>query len=103
MTNGFIRLERKLVSSDAWRGLSANARAVVIDMAGFHNGKNNGAIRYGFADAIRCIRCSKSTAVKVFAELRQSGLVEMTERGSFSNKIGARGGRSSAWLVTFLR
>lgn len=102
-TNGFIRLDRELVGGDKWRGLSANARAVVIDMARFHNGKNNGSIRYGCSDALQCLRCSKSTAVKVFAELRRSGLVEVTERGSFTHKGGSRKGMSTAWKINFLR
>lgn len=100
--SGFLKLPNTLIRSEKYAALSSNAVKLLIHMAGFHNGKNNGSIRYGVAQAMRLLGCSKPTACNCFAELRTAGLIEMTERASFINKDGARHGKATAWRITFL-
>jgi hypothetical protein len=40
----FLRLTHDILNSPAWEGLSAQARAVLIQIAKRYNGKNNGRL-----------------------------------------------------------
>lgn len=101
-SNGFIRVERELWRSDQWRGLSANARVVLVDIQSGFTGHNNGTLTYGLAHAVKCLRCCKRTAIRTLAELRDAGLIEAMLIGSFSNKAGARRGEATSWRLTYL-
>ena len=46
-----IRLYHWLLRSEAWQSLSANARAIYIEMATRYNGSNNGQIPFSVRDA----------------------------------------------------
>jgi hypothetical protein len=98
--NGFIKLERDLVRSERWHGLSIGARALLIEIWSWHNGKNNGAIRYGVRQAQADLHCTHRTARRWFRELEDAGLIEVVERGGFRWKTGAREGRATAWRIT---
>lgn len=100
MGNQFLRLEHGLVSSPAWRNLSSHATRLVIDMAARHNGKNNGAIPYSVDEAMRCLHCSKRTAIRAIAELKKAGLIKCTHKGAFDLRAGKR--RASEWRIAFL-
>ena len=95
----FIKLDRDLVRSDRWQGLTPGARALLLEIWAWHNGTNNGSIRYGVRQAVASLRCSFSTAKKLFQELEAAGLIVATERGSFRWKQGAREGRTTAWRI----
>lgn len=98
---GHIQLSRELVHSKAFEGLSSHATRLLLDLVFYYNGANNGAIRYGTAQARRWLQCSQRTAVRTFNELRKAGLIETTQRGNFSFKEGAGEGIASAWRLTF--
>ena len=100
--NGFIRVERGLWHSDQWRGLSANARVVLIDLQAGYTGHNNGKLTYGIGHAVRCLHCGKRTAIRTLAELKAAGLIEATSIGSFTHKAGARMGQATTWRLTYL-
>ena len=76
--------------SNRWQGLSIGARALLIEIWSWHNGSNNGAIRYGITNAVDSLHCSRSTAIRWFKELESARLIEATERGAFRWKAGAR-------------
>lgn len=97
--NGFIKLPRALVLGETWRGLSVVARAIFIDMWAWHNGANNGAIRYSISQAMTAGQCSRSTAIRKLQELGSAGMIDATERGGFRWKTGAREGRATAWRI----
>ena len=97
--NGYIQLDRDLVRSDRWQGLSVGARALLIEIWSWHNGKNNGAIRYGVREAEASLHCARRTALRWFRELEDVQLIEAAERGGFRWKTGAREGRATAWRI----
>jgi len=97
--NGFIKLPRALVRGDAWQGLSPGARALMLEIWCGHNGRNNGSVRYSVRQAVESLHCSLSTAQRWFRELEDAGLIEATERGSFSWKAGARQGKATSWRI----
>ncbi len=99
MSKPFIRLEREFVRTETWRALSPGAVKLLIDMWAGYNGRNNGAIRYSQSRAIKSLRCSYSTAVRLFKELEAAGLIRATERGGFRYKTGARQGHATAWRI----
>ncbi len=99
---GFVKLDHDLVRGPEWRGLSGDAAKVLIDILDQFNGRNNGSIHYGVRHAMRCLNCSKRTAIRRLGELRASGLIVATEMGSFIHKTGSRKGITTAWRLTFL-
>lgn len=99
--NGFIGIEHDLVRSQVWRDLSSNATRLLIDIWDQYNGRNNGDVPYSVAQAVQCLHCSKSTAIRTFAELREATLIERMHKGSFA--AGDRKGESSKWRLTFLQ
>jgi len=100
--NGFLALDHDFIRSAAMIALSANGKALILAIADRFNGRNNGAIPYGVADATAWLHCSKSTALRTFREIEAAGLIECVERGSFVNKAGARKGVTSRWRLTFI-
>jgi hypothetical protein len=102
-SKSFLKLPNNFIRSERFASLSANAVKLLIHMAGFHNGINNGSIRYGVAQAMTLLGCSKPTACRCFRELRDAGLIALTERASFHNKDGARKGKATAWRITFIQ
>ncbi len=99
----FIGLPHELVRSEVWAGLSANAIKLLIGIWDQYNGCNNGELRFGQKQTVLLLRCSPRTAVRAFAELQDAGLIECTEKGSFSQKARAREGMKSAWKITAIR
>ena len=101
--NGFIRLDHSVVRSETWAGLSPRATRLIIGIWNQYNGKNNGDLRFGNAHAVRLLRCSASTAVRTFAELKEAGLIECVQRSSFADKAGSRKGMATTWRITVLK
>ena len=99
---GFIKIDHDLVRGPEWRGLSGDAAKVLIDILDQYNGRNNGSIHYGIRHAIRCLNCSKKTAIRRLSELRDAGLIVATEKAMFTHKVDARKGITTAWRLTFL-
>lgn len=100
--NGFIKLDNDFVHGEVWQSLSPGARSLLIEIWSWHNGRNNGDIRYGVRQAMKSLGCSYRTAQRHFAELRDAGLIVTTQKGAFTFKAGQREGRVSAWRVTLI-
>ena len=101
--NSFIRLDHDLVRCEAWAKLSANATRLLIGIWDQYNGYNNGDLRFGYEQAMRLLRCSTSTALRTFRELKDAGLIEVVEKGSFAHKANARKGMVTAWRITAIK
>lgn len=101
--NGFIKIERKLAQSERFQSLSANARAVLIDIWSQFNGYNNGSIRYSIGDVQKTLRCARRTAIRVLAELQDTGFLDNVERGGLRHSEQGSFGRKSAWRIAGLK
>jgi hypothetical protein len=99
---GFVKLDRALLHGDAFTEISSNASRLLLDIMFHHDGTNNGSIRYGIAQATRWLHCGRSTALRAFTELREAGLIELTERGSFTDKARAQKAIANAWQLPFI-
>ncbi len=96
----FVIMSSKRFRSDEVQALSGNAFKLLFGIMDQHNGRNNGSLRFGYQQAQELLHCSAKTAQRCFRELEAAGLIEKTKRGSFTNKVDARNGLSSAWRVT---
>jgi hypothetical protein len=93
-----VRLYGFMTSSAAWLDLSGNAVKLLIHLATFENGTNNGLIFLSERMAAEGIGVSKRTAGKLFDELERHGLIAPTAKGYFKVKRGP----ATQWRLTWL-
>lgn len=92
----FVMLPHYLVKSAAWRDLSANARALYIEIVLRFNGTNNGSIGLGNREAAEALNVKgKDTARRAFDELMEHGFIALGQASSFGQKRLSR-----EWLLT---
>lgn len=94
----FVMLPKWVVRSPAWRALSANARAVYLELRDRFNGHNNGMIGLGVREAAEATNMHKNTANRAIIELEQAGFLEPGTKGAFRQN----GRRATEWLLTEL-
>jgi hypothetical protein len=93
----FIAIPRSLMRSAAYISLSANARAVLLELVYAYNGRNNGSIRFGVRATSTRSGLSKSSIALGLCELTKRGFVAVTRQGSFHQK----GGLASEYRLTW--
>src|ERR1044071_5672528 len=81
-----VRLYHWILETPAWRSLSANARAIYIEIASRYAGVNNGRISYSVREAADALHIGKTTAALAMGELVQQGFIVAREKGAFSLK-----------------
>jgi hypothetical protein len=91
-----VRLYHWLLRSEAWQSLSANARALYIEMAARYNGSNNGRIPFSVRDAAKRVHIGKNAALAAFTALQQRGFIIVTKRSAFSVKTKS----ATEWRLT---
>lgn len=83
----WVMLEHYLLDTPAWRHLSANARAVYLDLKRRYNGQNNGLISYSAREAGDALAGRHhSTGARALLELQEHGFIAVTEDSSFNRK-----------------
>lgn len=93
-----MRLFNFMTDSAAWLDLSGNAVKLLVHLAKFENGSNNGEIFLSERDAALAIGVSKRTAGKVFDELETHGFIAVMVKGHFVVKHGP----ATQWRLTWL-
>ena len=88
-----------MLKTDAWKALSAPARAIYVQIGFRYNGKNNGKIAYSAREAASECRLNKDTAARTFKELIALGFIEETRHGGLSRKTRV----ASEWRLTAFR
>lgn len=79
-------LTHDLMDSAAWRGLTAPARAVLLQVCRRYNGQNNGRLAAAVRDLADECRLNKDTAARALKELQEAGLLICRTPGGFSLK-----------------
>jgi hypothetical protein len=92
----YFTLHHFMLETDAWKALSAPARAVYIQIGFRYNGCNNGKIALSVRDAASECGLAKDTANRAFKELVDLGFIEETRHGGFSHKTRI----ASEWRMT---
>ena len=85
-TDPFVRLPHWMLKCPAWRSLSPVARCVLIELLVIYNGRNNGYLAFSARDAAERVGCSKGTANRGLAELREKGFIDVSIVGAFYRK-----------------
>jgi hypothetical protein len=77
-----------MTDSAAWRNLTANARAIYIEIGRRYAGpnSNNGRIPYSVREAAKALRVSQATACRALAELTAHGFIVPMMKGGFNLK-----------------
>lgn len=91
----FIQIGSEILNAPAYLDLSFSARAMLMEVLHFHNGRNNGAI-WITLKILKERGFSKNTSTKALKELRSHGFLYMTKRG------GNQAGGCSWFAITWL-
>lgn len=101
-TDRFARLSHRLLNSHAYRSLSPNDRALLLELTMMENGSNNGSISLSVRDAAARMGVSDLKLVgRSFDTLIQMGFIEMTQDAYFRVKA-AEHSRARCWRLTWL-
>ena len=92
----YFALHHFMLKTDAWKALSAGARAVYVQLGLRYTGYNNGKIACSVRDAATECNLARNTASKAFRELIDLGFIEETRHGSLSRKTRL----ASEWRLT---
>lgn len=94
---GTVVIQRRLLSSDAYLGLSAQAK-VLIHLLHSH-WRPDRAIGFGLREAGEKIPCSRKTAIRVFKELQEAGFIVMEDESLFCSRAQSK---TRTWRLTWL-
>ena len=81
----YVRLQWYMLQSEAWRSLTPNAKALLLDVWARHNGINNGEISYAVREA-RKIGLGRHAATDAFDLLIERGFLRVTRNSGFNVK-----------------
>ena len=97
----YVRLDHALMDTAAYRSLSPNARALLLELIRRHNGSNNGALWLSIRDAAALIGVTDlKAATAAFDELQGVGFIVMTADAHFAVKASDTS-RARCWRLTF--
>lgn len=101
-TDRFARLPHRLLNSHAYRSLSPNDRALLLELTMMENGSNNGSISLSVRDAADRMGIADQKAVtRSFDTLMTLGFIELTRDAYFRVKA-AEHSRARCWRLTWL-
>jgi hypothetical protein len=96
-----IQLTYRLLESPAYRSLSPNARALLVELAMLYNGSNNGCLYLSVRDAAARLGLgSLKSAQEALNELQALGLIEMVQDAHFKVKA-AEHSRARTWRLAW--
>lgn len=93
-----VRLYHQLLDTEAWRHLSGNGVKLLLQLAKYETGKNNGSLFMSCRRAAAEIGVSINTVSAAFKELEGMGFVQAVERGHFDRKTS----EATSWRLTWL-
>ncbi|WP_336490873.1 hypothetical protein [Methylobacterium nigriterrae] len=93
----FVSLPLWLMETAAWKHLSAEARALYVELKAQYKGINNGRIVFSTRQAAKALNLSKNTTAALFRELQEHGFIERMICGSFENR---KDRKASEWRLT---
>lgn len=100
-TSRFVRLDYRILNSNAYRSLTPNARSLLVELIMLYNGMNNGSLYLSVTDAAhRMGVADHHAASRAFDELQDLGFIELTEEAHFQVKASERS-RARRWRLTW--
>ncbi|API58805.1 hypothetical protein BSL82_05370 [Tardibacter chloracetimidivorans] len=101
-TSRFVRLDYRILNSNAYRSLCPNARSLLVELIMLYNGENNGSLYLGVRDAAHRMGIADLTAAsRSFDELTSLGFIELAQEAYFKVKA-SESSRARCWRLTWL-
>ena len=94
---GVVAIQRRLLASAAYLGLSPYAKSLLHLMQ--VHWRPDHPIGYGVREAMRNIPCADKTAMKAFNELQDAGFIRMVEESLFCSRTQSK---TRTWRLTWL-
>ena len=98
----FVRLDHSILTSNAYRSLSPNARALLVELVMIYNGENNGSLYLSVRDGAHRLGVADLTAAsRAFDDLVALGFIELAQEAHFRVKA-SEASRARCWRLTWL-
>jgi hypothetical protein len=92
----YFALHHYMLKTEAWKALSAPARAVYLQIGLRYDGFNNGKLAFSVRDAAKECNLAKNTVGRALKDLVRLGFIEETRHGGLSRKTRI----ASEWRLT---
>ncbi|MFC4254410.1 hypothetical protein GRI97_03160 [Altererythrobacter xixiisoli] len=100
-TSRFVRLDYRILNSNAYRSLTPNARALLVELGMLYNGENNGSLYLSVRDGAHRMGVADLTAAsRAFDDLVAMGFIKLTQEAHFTVKA-AETSRARCWSLTW--
>lgn len=101
VTSRFVRLDFRILSSNAYRALGPNDRSLLVELVMLYNGENNGSLYLSVRDAAHRMGVADvSAASRSFAVLQSLGFIQLTQDAHFHVKAAEKS-RARCWRLTW--
>lgn len=101
ITSRFVRLDYRILKSNAYRSLSPNTRSLLVELIMLYKGDNNGSLYLGVRDAAHRMGVADLTAAsRAFDDLMALGFIEVTQEAHFKVKA-SEASRARCWRITW--
>lgn len=98
----FVMLPVRILNSNAYRALTPNSRALLVELTMIFNGRNNGSLYLSVRDAAHRMGVSDlHAAMNALNELQALGFIEMTDDAHFRVKASEQS-RARCWRLTWI-
>lgn len=94
---GVVTIQRRLLTSQAYRDLTPYAKALLHLMQ--VHWRHNEPVAFGIREACRLIPCGRKAAVRAFKELDDAGLIRMVDHSLFCSRTQSK---ARTWRLTWL-
>jgi hypothetical protein len=94
---GKLVVQRRLLESEAYRGLSLAARCLLLEMQ--THWSNTKPVDFGTREAAARLGCDRRVAMRAFKELLAAGFIQLEDEALFNSRTGSR---SRSWILTWL-
>lgn len=101
-TSRFVRLDHRILTSNAYRSLSPNCRSLLVELVMIYNGENNGSLYLSVRDGAHRMGVADLTAAsRAFDDLVALGFLELAQEAHFRVKASETS-RARCWRLTWL-
>ncbi|MDF8332013.1 hypothetical protein [Novosphingobium cyanobacteriorum] len=101
-TSRFVRLDYRILGSNAYRSLSPNGRSLLVELVMLYNGENNGSLYLSVRDGAHRMGVADLTAAsRAFDDLVAMGFIELAQEAHFKVKASETS-RARCWRLTWL-
>lgn len=94
---GVVAIQRSLLTSDAYLGLSPYAKTLMHLM--HVHWSNDNPVGFGVREAEAKIPCCRRTAMRAFRELQNAGFIVMVDESLFCSRTQSK---TRTWRLTWL-